>query len=94
MIREFTGEFIREWNGIFLYKRENDYCVEVWGSSTKAPDLKCWFSEWGNKDELKIYTVEEQLPQWLMYIASTMIHPFIAIKMLPMIQDIYDMYVA
>lgn len=55
---------------IKLIKLDNDYRLELWGASTKHPDSIFYFSRWENADYL--FTMDEQLFQWLCYCASCM----------------------
>lgn len=34
-------------SGIVVEKIDNDYVCELWGASTKHPDSKFYYSEWG-----------------------------------------------
>lgn len=60
-----------------LYKRNDDYIFETWGSSTKHPDAMFSFNDWREKEiisELRgFYDFDYSWLQWLCYIASTML---------------------
>lgn len=63
--------------GIVVYKNENDdYILELWGSSTKHPDSLFRYSDWENKSNM--FSTEDQIFQWLLYCASQLTFPFFA----------------
>ena len=58
-----------------LYKKDNDYVLELWGSSTKHPDYVKKLSSYEkiSRPLLKDYlTIEERLFYLLTYVASEM----------------------
>lgn len=57
-----------------VYNNGTDWICELWGASTKHPDATYKFSEWNNKTDL--FSDEEQIFQWLLWIASCRQWPF------------------
>lgn len=60
--------------GVVVYATEDDYICELWGASTKHPDAFFQFSNWEDKN--LILSWEDQVFQWLLWIASTRMWPF------------------
>lgn len=62
-------------SGIVVEKTEdNDYVCELWAASTKHPDASFRFSNW--EDKSPILPDEDQIFQWLLWIASRRQWPF------------------
>ena len=59
---------------IIVEKIDNDYICELWGASTKHPDARFRYSEWGDRTDL--FDDEYQVFQWLLWIASRSQFPF------------------
>ena len=59
---------------IIVEKVDNDYICELWGASTKHPDARFRYSEWGNRTDL--FDDKYQVFQWLLWIASRRQFPF------------------
>ena len=57
-------------SGIVVEKIDNDYVCELWGASTKHPDSKFYYSEWGDRTDL--FDDKYQIFQWLLWIASNL----------------------
>ena len=53
---------------------EKDLVCELWGASTKHPDIRFCFSEWKHKNDF--LDDEVQVFQWLLWIASNLTWPF------------------
>ena len=60
--------------GIVIYKTDDDVVCELWGASTKHPDSKFYYSEWGDRTDL--FDDKYQIFQWLLWIASKRQFPF------------------
>lgn len=83
-INEMHRDFLREIEsysieerfqaGIIVAKDGNDIICELWGASTKHCDSCYLFSEWNDKTDL--LEDEDQIFQWLLWIASTRMFPF------------------
>ena len=58
---------------------EADFTLELWGSSTKYPDVKRCFSSWADKSEY--LTTLDQLFQWCLFVASQLSWPAHAEKL-------------
>ena len=61
-------------SGIIVEKIDNDYVCELWGASTKHPDARFRYSEWGDRTDL--FDDKYQIFQWLLWIASRSQFPF------------------
>ena len=59
---------------IIVEKIDDDYICELWGASTKHPDARFRYSEWGDRTDL--FDDEYQIFQWLLWIASRRQFPF------------------
>lgn len=60
-------------------KIDNDYVCECWSASTKHPDTIHYYSEWAGK--IDMLEPEDQIFQWLLYLASNKLFPFHAKEM-------------
>lgn len=60
--------------------KDADYRLEIWGGSTKRPDLVYKYSDW----KYKSHVIEDkwQVYQWLCWIASMQTFPFHAVKIM------------
>lgn len=67
---------------IKVFKKNDDYVCEIWGASTKHPDSR--FEMLGDQNKEFHYvmndflTLEENVYQWLLFIASVMTWKFSA----------------
>ena len=59
---------------IVVEKIDDDYICELWGASTKHPDARFRYSEWGDRTDL--FDNEKHIFQWLLWIASRRQFPF------------------
>ena len=59
---------------LYLVRADNDVVFESWASSTKHPDIIYRFSRWKNKSHF--ISVDYQIYQWLLFIASDTVFPF------------------
>lgn len=61
---------------IKVYKKNDDYILELWGASTKHPDSVFKYSDWEYKSQY--FEDKYQIYQWLLYCASMLDFPFFA----------------
>ena len=75
MIKVYECWSVMDENG----NSEKDWTCELWGGSTKHPDAKFYFKDWGDKTPF----IEDkyQIFQWLLWIASKRQWPFHAKKL-------------
>lgn len=62
--------------GVVVYKKDDDYICECWGASTKHPDTFDRMSAWMDMVDTSIIPKQQQVFQWLLYLASRRMFPF------------------
>lgn len=72
---------------LYLVRTDNDVVFESWGSSTKHPDVIYKFSRWKNKS--CFIGVDNQIYQWLLFIASDTVFPFRAREIVLFSERVY-----
>lgn len=73
-----ADNFTKFARGVVVEEIDNDFILELWSSSTKHPDATFYFSKWSGKSEFM--SDDEQIFQWLLFCASSLIFPPHALK--------------